>query len=164
MGLEPTTLNTLDRALYQLSYRGSSACTCTSERSTISSQMAKVRSSTMVSEPLAKLYMCNPSTGPTCVAAIIISKNYYDEIHVHMYLYHNYCVLCFVMGGWCEYSCQRGVIFRACEALAATPGVAKVVTCWGHNFGGDYNRGHFEFVHARTAHYYCMTCVIQKTR
>ena len=29
VGLEPTTLYTLDRALYQLSYRGSSACTCT---------------------------------------------------------------------------------------------------------------------------------------
>ena len=57
------------------------------------------------------------------------------------------------------------------------PGVAKVVTCWGHNFVGDYNRGHFEFVHviiicnkliyaqeAKTVHYYCMTCVIQKTK
>ena len=29
VGLEPTTLYTLDRALYQLSYRGSSVSTCT---------------------------------------------------------------------------------------------------------------------------------------
>ena len=75
MGLEPTTLYTLDRALYQLSYRGSSAGWA---------QISHLIYSTP--DEQANMYIQNVHSGCLASAAILYSKQLANHAHATLLL------------------------------------------------------------------------------
>ena len=87
VGLEPTTLNTLDRALYQLSYQGSSCTPIVAAAGEHNHVMfvtfIAVHTMYVTTMPITQL--TGTCTGTTSVLIVVVVEVQHVNVHVHVH-------------------------------------------------------------------------------